>query len=396
MIGVNYVLRNSGTATVERLTVIDPAVKVVCNRSSLAAGSTTACIGSRKVTLTDMNRGVIVSSALAGGVAIDGRRVTVAARSVSVALSVRTRLVIQQRIAGLVDVDRDGRIGAGDLLRYGFTVSNMGNVTLSRVAVRDAMISRFSLGVRCVATHLNPGTSTNCTAGAYTVTAWNVRRGKVANFAAATATTPSGVAVRSNSSVTVQPVAGRAVVGPPAPKPTRPPRPRIELLQWIVRIDDNNHDTLVDWGDGVVYGFRVTNSGGTPVTKIAIDAARLARSGVRVSCASQTLQPGSSVTCISGVYTATEFSMTHGVGSNHASASAVSSSGKVIHSNSTVISLPVGVSVRVALAPPSGLASPSGLAMTGSPADRLLMWAGGLIAAGLVLRLLSRKTSRLV
>jgi hypothetical protein len=396
MIGIDYVLRNSGTVTVERLTITDPAVNVVCRSTSLAAGAATACTGSRTVTLADMNRGVIVSSAAAWGAALDGRAVKFQAASASVSLSVVSRLTIQQHIGALVDVDRDGVIGLGDRIGYGFTVSNTGNVTLSRVTILDVLLGQSSLGARCAATVLEPGTSTSCDAG-YTVSAADVRRGKVQNFAAATATVPSGVAVRSNSSVTVQSVAGRVAVGPRVPKPPKPPRvprPRIGLLQWILRIDDNNHDGLVDWGDGVVYGFRVTNSGGTLVTKIAIDDGRLAGQGVVISCPSGSLPPGALVTCTSSIYTATVFSMTHGAGPNYASATALSDSGTAIRSNSTLITLAVGEPVSAAVAAVS--APSTSLAFTGSPLDDLLRWAGGLIAAGLVLSLVSRKAGRLV
>ena len=392
-ITMDYRLRNSGTVAVERLTVTDPAVIVVCTRSSLAAGAETACTGTRRVTLADMNRGVIVSSAAAQGISLDGRAVRVQAANASVSLSVVSRLTIQQHIGALADVDRDGAIGLGDRIGYSFTITNTGNVTLSRVSVLDLLLGRSSLGPRCAATVLAPGTSTSC-AAAHTISAADVRRGKVQNFAAAMAKSPSGVAVRSNSSVTVQSVAGPVSAGPRGPKPPRVPRPRIGLLQWIVGVNDNNHDALVDWGDGVVYGFRVTNSGGTPVTKIAIDDGRLAGQGVVVSCPSGTLQPGASVTCTSGAYTATVFSMTHGVGSNFASATALSDSGTAIRSNSTVLTLAVGMPVSAAVAAVSPVSAQTSLAFTGSPLDDLLRWAGGLIAAGFVLSLAGRKSAR--
>lgn len=387
MLDVEYVLRNSGSGTTERLTVTDSAVKVLCKGSSLAAGAQTTCIGSRKVTLADMNRGVIVSSAVAQGQTADGQPVTAQARGISVKLSVVRRLAITQQVSGLGDVDRDGRLGVNDHISYSFVVSNVGTVSLSQVAVLDAHLSRSGLKVRCGATALKPGASTSCTAGAYRVTAADVIRGEVQNFAAATATTSAGVGVRSNSSVTAQPVNGLVVVVPPV-KPPKPPRPHIDLRQWVARIDDNNRDTMVDSGDGVVFGFQVTNSGGSVVSRVAIDDARLARLGISISCSSQSIQPGRSVTCTSGVYTATNFSLTHGVGRNFASATALTVDAATIRSNSTVVTLPVGVPTSVALD------RSSSLAFTGSPIGNLLQLAGGLFAAGFVLSLVGRKSAR--
>jgi LPXTG-motif cell wall-anchored protein len=66
---------------------------------------------------------------------------------------------------------------------YTFTVTNTGNVTLTRVRIKDPMLGT----VECKRTRLKPGKSTTCTAPPYTVTAADVRDGTLVNHASVTA-----------------------------------------------------------------------------------------------------------------------------------------------------------------------------------------------------------------
>ncbi|WJM15458.1 DUF7507 domain-containing protein [Microbacterium arborescens] len=91
----------------------------------------------------------------------------------------------------------------GDRIRYTFTVTNTGDVTLRDVAVRDGLsgLSEIVFGAWPGAQHvLAPGESVTATA-AYTVTASDRTAGGVTNTATVTATPPTGDPVTDDDTV---------------------------------------------------------------------------------------------------------------------------------------------------------------------------------------------------
>ena len=87
------------------------------------------------------------------------------------------------KTAGDHDVDGNGP-DAGDTITYSFTVTNTGNVTLTRSTVTDPQAGRRS---PARAATLAPGASATCTP-TYTLTQADVNAGKVDNTATATGT----------------------------------------------------------------------------------------------------------------------------------------------------------------------------------------------------------------
>jgi hypothetical protein len=89
----------------------------------------------------------------------------------------------------------------GGQVRYRFTVTNTGNVTLHKITVSDPMLGARGITVRCPHRGLAPGASEDCTASRpYVVTGADAARGRVANTADASAKTPAGHVVRSRPS----------------------------------------------------------------------------------------------------------------------------------------------------------------------------------------------------
>jgi uncharacterized repeat protein (TIGR01451 family) len=89
----------------------------------------------------------------------------------------------------------------GDKINYTFTVTNIGDVTLTNVTVSD--VPPLTTGpVPASVASLLPG-ATATFSGNYTLTKDDIKAGKVKDIATATATTPSGNQVTGKDSVTV-------------------------------------------------------------------------------------------------------------------------------------------------------------------------------------------------
>ena len=112
----------------------------------------------------------------------------------------------------------------GDTVRYTITVRNTGNLTLTGVNVTDSLV-KFA-GNKGKNITLAPGASAKLTYN-YTVTAANVRAGRVVNTATAQGTAPNGAAPTANDSVTVRTQATPGGGGNPAPAGSAPGGPGI-------------------------------------------------------------------------------------------------------------------------------------------------------------------------
>ena len=96
--------------------------------------------------------------------------------------------------------DTAGPVSVGDEIVFSFEVTNTGNVTLTRVKVKDPMVGT----VTCPQTTLLPGESMSCTAEPYTVTAQDALDGEVVNRATATGSGGDGAQVTSQDEVVIE------------------------------------------------------------------------------------------------------------------------------------------------------------------------------------------------
>jgi LPXTG-motif cell wall-anchored protein len=106
-----------------------------------------------------------------------------------------------QFISAVTDVNRNGRLGEGDSVRFGFHVVNEGTLSLSGMRIVDRRLERFHVAVSCGSASLAPGASTDCSSGALKITRFQAKKHKLGrNFAYAVATA-GGTPVRSNPTV---------------------------------------------------------------------------------------------------------------------------------------------------------------------------------------------------
>ncbi|MDO5700107.1 MAG: hypothetical protein Q4P36_01365, partial [Bowdeniella nasicola] len=154
------------------------------------------------------------------------------------------------------DANGNGITDIGDTVTYKFTVTNDGNVTISKLAINDAMLAKAGVEIDCAEKLLAPGESTVCTSGTYTINADDVVDGKVHNVATATGSDPDGNEQTSNESDEDIPVKDRA--------------PELSLVKGSEITTDGGAPNVADVGDVITYTYTVTNSGNIPISNITM------------------------------------------------------------------------------------------------------------------------------
>ena len=183
--------------------------------------------------------------------------------------------------------DADTLASEGEKLTYSFTVTNTGNVPLSKVTITDAMIPALANGALCVES-LAVGATSTCKAlpaATHVTTAEDVANGKVVNSAVGTGTPPTGANVSAKSSATIDTYA------PPAP-PTG--KPSVSLTKSVADSDDA--DELASQGEKLTYSFTVTNTGDVELTNVRVTDAMIPALASGALCVAS-LAAGETTTC---------------------------------------------------------------------------------------------------
>jgi len=257
---VNYgfVVKNVGNVTLDPVAVADPlADPVTCARTDLDPGESTICSATYVVTQANIDDGEVINVATATGVAPSGEIVDDDGT---------VTIPAAQRPA--INLDKDaptGVLAANATIAYTFTVTNIGTVTLTDVAVDDPLITPIA----CDVTTLAPGENANCS-GIYVVSQSDVDDGEVINIATVTGLDPNDSPVQDDDTETITFDASPGLLFD-----KRPP------------VGDVVVDALLAWT------FDVTNSGSVTLTNVAIQDSTVGP----VSCASTSLAPGLSTTC---------------------------------------------------------------------------------------------------
>ncbi|QIG39556.1 DUF11 domain-containing protein [Microbacterium sp. 4R-513] len=222
VVGYSFDVTNTGTLTLANVGVADvqapPAGALdadpVCAETTLAPGQTTTCTATYTVTQADLDNGRLDDTATAhGSPPGDAAQVVSEPDDVSIPVTGQTRSLTIVKTA-----DATRLTAAGQVIVYGFVVTNTGTLTLTDVAVEDNQ--EFSEDVlsappACPQTTLAPGESMTCHA-TMIVSPTAYERGRIGDTATATAFGGAeGLTVESGES-SVQ------LNAPPAP-PSSPP-----------------------------------------------------------------------------------------------------------------------------------------------------------------------------
>ncbi len=309
-----FVVENTGTVTLDPVTVGDPKVgAVTCPVGEVAPGATVNCDAVvYALTQTDLDAGRIVNTATASGTPPAGDPVT-GSDTVTTAVPTAASLTLDKQEGPITDANGNGRVDAGDTITYGFAIQNTGTVTLDPVTVSDPKVG----AVTCPAGPVTPGTPVSCGPVTYTLTQADVDAGVVNNTATAAGTPPTGDAVTATDS-TSTPI---------------PASPSVELEKRAGAVVDANGSGRVDAGDTIAYTFTATNTGTVTLDPVTVSDPML---GGVVGCPAGPLAPGAAVDCGPAVHALTQANLNAGQIENTAGVVGVSPAGTEVVDTATI------------------------------------------------------------
>ncbi|WP_433789393.1 DUF7507 domain-containing protein [Actinoplanes sp. CA-252034] len=201
------------------------------------------------------------------------------------------------KITGAATVTPSSRQNAaltGDAVTYRFTVVNDGNVTMSQVAVRDALTGTAD----CPGTTLAAGAQMTCNSPVpYTITQ--------SDFDAQQP-------VYNNATVTARPPGGAAAVSfGPAPVTVQLATGTASLRATVsAAVNPAGHTGAAQTGDTVTYSYVVTNDGNAALNQVTVTDTK----GGPVTCPGTTLAVNAAMTCTSSSpYVVTQSDVDDGV-----------------------------------------------------------------------------------
>ena len=216
--------------------VMDPSCATL---GELAAGASTSCTGTYTASNADANRGTISNTATATGTPPTGPDVT-AEDTATVTIPSGPNIKLSKTAA------ETSVSAARQVIHYTFTVSNMGNVTLTDVTVTDPLPGMILSG--CDIGTLAAGVGAQCW-GTYVVTQADIDAGvRIDNTATVKGTPPTGPDATDTDTASVD------IAQHPSTKLTK-------------TADVDTYDAV---GDVITYTFTVLNNGNTTKSVIKV------------------------------------------------------------------------------------------------------------------------------
>jgi uncharacterized repeat protein (TIGR01451 family) len=320
-----FLVTNTGTVTLNPVTVSDPKVgPVPCPAGPVAPSATVTCGPvTYTVTQADILSGAVNNIARATGTPPTGPPVDSPPDTTSTPTPARAAISLDKRAGAIADPDANG-VDVGDTIEYMFVVTNTGNVPLDPVQVSDPKAG----AVACPSGPLAPGADMTCTAAPYVLTQADVDRGSISNTATATGTPPTGPDVTDEDSTTTPTPAG----------------PAIDLDKHAGNLTDVDGNGIASAGDTIAYTFLVTNTGNVTLNPVTISDPKVGP----VGCPAGGLMPGATLTCGPVTYTVTQDDIAAGAVSNTATATGQPPVGPpVTNEDSTTTPLPPAPAIHL-------------------------------------------------
>ena len=197
VITYTFTVTNTGNSTLTNIVVTDPMVGLIISGNpiaSLAVGASSSVItGTFTITQANIDAGSVTNSALATAKDPNGTDVTdISGTSNDDDDSTITIISQTSEIALVKTASVSGTGNIGDVITYIFTITNIGNTTLTNVVVTDPMVGLTFFGSP-IATLLTGATA--ITIANYTITQADIDAGNVTNSALVTAKQPNGINV---------------------------------------------------------------------------------------------------------------------------------------------------------------------------------------------------------
>ena len=263
-------LENTGTVTIETLTVTDPLIPALsCTFTDVAPLATRSCSGSYAADQDDIDVESIVNVATATAeTALNADVVKTDTHTATLVPASQTKSVSIDKVADVATFD-----AVGDVITYTMKVTSTGLQTLTNVEVTDILDPTYS----CVIPTLAPGEENSDCRFSHTVTQGDIDAGSVDN----TATADSAEITAATDS--------EMVTGP-----TR-------IASFEFEKSDDGDFAAKD--DVVTFGFEVENTGNTTLTNLVITDPFY---GTPFTCTITTLAPSATDTSCSVAYTVTQ------------------------------------------------------------------------------------------
>jgi uncharacterized repeat protein (TIGR01451 family) len=286
-----FTVTNTGNVTLAPVTLTDNGAVVSGGPiESLDPGDTddTTFIAEHELTLAEVNSGAYENQATVAGVTptdkststvtttptdptapVDPTNPVIPGPTV-LPIAEHGVLFAVKSISEIVDTNDNGVTDAGDVIRYAFSVSNLGNVTLAPVTLtdNDAVASGGPIE------SLDPGMTDDTTFTAeHELTLDDMNAGRFENQATVTGTTPGGTPVSTDTSTPTNPVLPVDPTNPVIPGPTvlsLVEAPGLSAVKSISEIVDTNDNGVTDAGDVIRYAFAVSNLGNVTLAPVTL------------------------------------------------------------------------------------------------------------------------------
>ena len=198
-----FTVTNTGNVTLTNVIVTDPKVSVSGGPIvSLAPGASNGSTFTGTYTLTqaDINAGKVDNTATATGAPPSGPAVTDQHSKTVNITKIPNIVIVKHGVLDMTVVSPSNQTNVGDAIRYTFSVTNTGNVTLTNITVTDPKVTVVGGPLASLA----PGATNNVAfTGTYTITQFDIDAGGVDNRAYASGTPPEGPRVTNPGTETV-------------------------------------------------------------------------------------------------------------------------------------------------------------------------------------------------
>jgi uncharacterized repeat protein (TIGR01451 family) len=252
------VATNTGTVTQRNVTIRDAKItpdEIIC--PAVPRNGTCRLIGSHTVTQADVDAGSIVNTASVRSNAVT----TPVTTQVTTAISQQSSIGLIKSAPKLDDKNKNALPDAGETLVYSFTVTNLGNVTLTNVTVADERDGVVLSGNPIAS--LAPGASSTAIKGRYPLKQADINSGSISNSATVRGTPPIGPPVTDqsdNSSNTENDPTLFALQQ----------ASRLALTKEVTANKDEDKSGFVSPGDTLTYSVTAKNTGNTTLTNVQV------------------------------------------------------------------------------------------------------------------------------
>ena len=304
MITYEFTVTNTGNVTLTDVVITDDDATILGGPIDLEPGESDSLTftGSYALEQSDIDAGTFTNEATATGTTPDDSEVSDKDTDTQTITQEPGISLVKGGTVDMTVVAPSDQANVNDQIKYTFTITNTGNVTLTNITITDPLVTVSGNPIAS----LEPGQSDSTTiTGTLNLTQVMIDAGSVDNTAEVAGTTPANAQVTDEDDVTV----------------SITPDPEITLTKTGTLHDNTVAPSgQVNAGDTITYVFTITNTGNITVHELTVEDAGMTLNGSPVTV---NLAPGQSNTTITGTHTLTQAEIDSGAYANTATAKAL-------------------------------------------------------------------------